>query len=65
VGPRRVDPIKRRARFAAWLKDRFLLRFHMAVIACMFVAAVAFGLVANDLCPDARRMVDVVVCAQR
>jgi hypothetical protein len=97
--------VSRKARFAAWLQDRFFLRFHMALIlalafaaglavtklflvagnvrraeregwvpatiratalpfAFMLVAAVGFGAAATELCPEARRMADVVACAR-
>ena len=41
------------------------VRATVVPFAGMFIAAVAFGWAANDLCPGARRMVDVVACARR
>jgi hypothetical protein len=56
-------PAARRVEAGGWVPGT--VRATVVPFACMFIAAVAFGWAANDLCPEARRMVDVVACARR
>jgi len=56
-------PAARRAEAEGWVPGA--IRATALPFACMLIAAVGFGWAANDLCPEARRMTDVVACAQR
>jgi hypothetical protein len=56
-------PAARRAEAEGWVPGT--IRATVLPFAAMFIAAVAFGWVASDVCPEARRMVDVVACARR
>jgi hypothetical protein len=54
-------PGARRSEAQGWLHGT--VRATIAPFAVMLIAAVGFGWAANDLCPDARRMADVLDCA--
>lgn len=56
-------PAARRAEAEGWATGA--VRATAVPFVCMLIAAIGFGWAANDLCPDARRMADVVACAQR
>ena len=56
-------PGARRSEAQGWLHGT--VRATVVPFTVMMVAAVGFGWAATDLCPEARRMADVVACAQR
>lgn len=56
-------PAARRAEAEGWVPGA--IRATMLPFACMLVAAVGFGWAADGLCPDARRMAEVIACARQ
>ena len=55
-------PGARRSEAQGWLHGT--VRATVVPFAVMLIAAVAFGAAANELCPEARRMADVIDCAR-
>jgi len=55
-------PGARRSEAQGWLHGT--VRATIVPFAVMMIAAVGFGWAANDLCPQARRMADVIDCAR-
>ena len=56
-------PAVRRAEAEGWVPAT--VRATALPFACMLVAAVGFGFAAMEMCPEARRMAEVIDCAQR
>ncbi len=56
-------PGARKSEAQGWLQGT--VRATVVPFAVMMIAAVSFGWAANELCPGARRMADVIACAQR
>lgn len=56
-------PGARRSEAQGWLHGT--VRATILPFAFMLIAAVGFGWAARELCPDARRTVDVIACARR
>ena len=55
-------PGARRSESQGWLQGT--VRATIVPFAVMLIAAVGFGRAANELCPNARRMADVISCAR-
>src|SRR5688500_6270568 len=56
-------PGARRSEAQGWLHGT--VRATVIPFTVMMIAAVGFGWAARELCPEARRMADIVACAQR